>query len=232
MRMSPDEEIFFQYGFVKINFTLVATWVVMLIMVAGAILITRKLSTGIKISRWQNMLEIIVLAINEQIKEIGLKDARKYIGFLGTLFLFLFISNLLTILPVYESPTGSLSTTAALAVCVFFAVPLFNIKEFGIVGYLKSYLKPTFFMLPFHIINEFSRTVALAVRLFGNMMSGAVILAILLSITPLIFPIVMNVFGLLVGTVQAYIFSILAAVFIAAAAQESGKRKKNNLKKK
>lgn len=222
MRMSPDEEIFFQYSFIKINLTLVATWLVMLIMVVGAILITRKLSTGTKISRWQNMLEIIVLGIKEQIEEIGLKESKKYIGFLGTLFLFLFISNLLTIMPVYEPPTGSLSTTAALAVCVFFAVPFFNIVEFGLIGYLKSYLRPTFFMLPFHIINEFSRTVALAVRLFGNMMSGVIILAILLSITPLIFPIVMSVFGLLVGTVQAYIFSILAAVFIAAAAQESG----------
>jgi F-type H+-transporting ATPase subunit a len=223
--MSPDEEIFFQYGFVKINLTLVTTWLVMLIMVAGAILITRKLSSGIKISRWQNILEIIVLGIKEQIEETGLKDAGKYIGFLGTLFLFMFVSNLLTILPLYEPPTGSLSTTAALAVCVFFAVPAFNIREFGIIGYLKSYLKPTFLMLPFHIINEFSRTVALAVRLFGNMMSGVVIIAILLSITPLIFPIVMNVFGLILGTVQAYIFSILAAVFIAAAAQESERKR-------
>jgi F-type H+-transporting ATPase subunit a len=225
MRMSPDEEIFYQIGFIKINFTLVTTWVIMIIMVVGSILITRKLKTGIKIPRWQNILEIIVLGIKQQIEEIGLKKAVNYIGFLGTLFLFLFLSNLLTLLPIYEPPTGSLSTTAALAVCVFFAVPVFNIREFGIVGYLKSYLKPTFFMLPFHIINEFSRTVALAVRLFGNMMSGVVILAILLSITPLIFPIVMSAFGLLVGTVQAYIFSILAAVFIAAAAQESGKEK-------
>lgn len=225
MRMSPDEEIFYQIGFIKINFTLVTTWVIMIIMVVGSMLITRKLKTGMKIPRWQNILEIIVLGIKQQIEEIGLKKAVNYIGFLGTLFLFLFLSNLLTLLPIYEPPTGSLSTTAALAVCVFFAVPVFNIREFGIVGYLKSYLKPTFFMLPFHIINEFSRTVALAVRLFGNMMSGVVILAILLSITPLIFPIVMSAFGLLVGTVQAYIFSILAAVFIAAAAQESGKEK-------
>lgn len=225
MRMSPDEEIFYQIGFIKINFTLVTTWLIMIIMVVGSMLITRKLKTGMKIPRWQNILEIIVLSIKQQIEEIGLKKAVNYIGFLGTLFLFLFLSNLLTLLPIYEPPTGSLSTTAALAVCVFFAVPVFNIREFGIVGYLKSYLKPTFFMLPFHIINEFSRTVALAVRLFGNMMSGVVILAILLSITPLIFPIVMSAFGLLVGTVQAYIFSILAAVFIAAAAQESGKEK-------
>jgi F-type H+-transporting ATPase subunit a len=223
MRMSPDELVLFEYGFVKINFTIVTTWAIMLIMVVGSILATRKLSTGMKISRWQNILEIIVLGIKQQIEEIGLQQARKYLGFLGTLFLFLFLANLMTVLPVYEPPTGSLSTTAALAVCVFFAVPVFNIMDYGFINYLKSYLKPSPFMLPFHIINEFTRTVALAVRLFGNMMSGVVILAILLSITPLIIPLVMNVFGLLIGTVQAYIFSTLATVFIAAAAQESKK---------
>lgn len=221
MRISPDQEIFFQYGFFKINFTMVTTWIIMAIMVIGSILITRRLKHGTKISRWQNILEIIVLGIKGQIEEIGLKNSRKYMAFLGTLFLFLFISNLMIILPLYEPPTGSLSTTAALAVSVFFAVPMFNIREFGLINYLKGYLKPTFFMLPFHIINEFSRTVALAVRLFGNMMSGTVIVAILLAITPLVFPIIMSVFGLLVGTVQAYIFTILATVFIAAAAQES-----------
>jgi F-type H+-transporting ATPase subunit a len=223
MRMSPDEAILFQAGFVKINVTIVTTWVIMIIMVVGSILITRRLSSGMKIPRWQNILEIIVLGIKRQIEEVGLRKSEKYISFLGTLFLFLFLSNLFTILPIYEPPTSSLSTTGALAICVFVAVPLFNIREHGLVNYLNSYLKPTFFMLPFHIISEFSRTLALAVRLFGNMMSGVMIVAILLTITPFIFPIVMTIFGLLVGTVQAYIFSILASVFIAAAAQESMK---------
>ncbi len=230
MKLSPDEEIFFQSGFVKINYTLVTTWIVMLVLVVGALLITRNLSTGRKIPRWQNILEIIVLTVKEQIEEIGLKNAGKYIAFIGTLFLFLFVSNLMTILPLYKTPTSSLSTTSALAVCVFVSVPLFNIAEYGIAGYFKSYLEPSVFMAPFHLITEFSRTVALAVRLFGNMMSGEVILAILLSITPLIFPVIMNVLGLLVGTVQAYIFSVLAAVFIAAAAQESGNIPKENNK--
>jgi F-type H+-transporting ATPase subunit a len=100
---------------------------------------------------------------------------------------------------------------------VFVAVPYFGIEEQGVGNYLKSYAKPTLIMLPFNIISELSRTLALAVRLFGNMMSGAMIIAILLSITPLIFPIVMVLLGLLTGMVQAYIFSILAAVYIAAA---------------
>ena len=120
-------------------------------------------------------------------------------------------------IPGYEPPTGSLSTTAALALCVFVAVPLFGIMDQGVGGYLKSYLEPTFIMLPFNLISELSRTLALAVRLFGNMMSGAMIIAILLTITPLFFPVVMTALGLLTGMVQAYIFSILAAVYIAAA---------------
>ena len=141
----------------------------------------------------------------------------KYLGFLGTLFLFVAAANLCTVIPGYEPPTGSLSTTAALALSVFVAVPLFGIEEQGMGGYLKSYLEPTFIMLPFNIISELSRTLALAVRLFGNMMSGAMIIGILLTITPFIFPIFMTALGLLTGMVQAYIFSILAAVYIAAA---------------
>ena len=147
----------------------------------------------------------------------GLHQPREYIGFLGTLFLFVSSASLCTIIPGYEPPTGSLSTTAALALCVFVAVPLFGMEEQGLGGYLKSYIEPTVIMLPFNIISELSRTLALAVRLFGNMMSGAMILSILLTITPFIFPIAMSVLGLLTGMVQAYIFSILAAVYIAAA---------------
>jgi F-type H+-transporting ATPase subunit a len=170
-------------------------------------------------SRWQNFLEIIVTAIEKQIEEVGLPHPEKYIGFLGTLFLFVAMANLFTVIPGYEPPTGSLSTTVALALCVFVAVPLFGIKNQGMGGYLKSYVEPTVIMLPFNIISELSRTLALAVRLFGNMMSGAMIIAILLTITPFVFPIVMTALGLLTGMVQAYIFSILAAVYIAAAAR-------------
>jgi F-type H+-transporting ATPase subunit a len=227
MRISPDDVILFEYGFVKLNFTIVATWALMVFMVIGSVCVTRKLVISTKISRWQSILEMIISSIKNQIEEVGLHKAEKYIGFLGTLFLFLFVSNLFTILPIYEPPTGSLSTTSALAISVFFAVPVFNVMEHGVLNYLKSYVKPLPIMLPFHIISEFSRTLALAVRLFGNMMSGVMILGILLTITPLIFPIVMTVFGLLTGSVQAYIFTILASVFIAAAAHESEKGFKN-----
>jgi F-type H+-transporting ATPase subunit a len=209
--------IFWRHGGLKLNGTIVFTWGLMFVLAVGSKLITRKLSTDLKRSRWQNFLEIIVTAIEKQIEEVGLPHPEKYIGFLGTLFLFVAMANLFTVIPGYEPPTGSLSTTVALALCVFVAVPLFGIKNQGMGGYLKSYVEPTVIMLPFNIISELSRTLALAVRLFGNMMSGAMIIAILLTITPFVFPIVMTALGLLTGMVQAYIFSILAAVYIAAA---------------
>ena len=217
MHLSPDEIIFWQHGFFKLNATIVFTWAVMLVLAVGSKLITRHLSIGLKRARWQNLLEIVVIAIESQIEDVGLSHPGKYLGFLGTLFLFVAMSALCTIIPGYQPPTGSLSTTVALALCVFVAVPLFGIGEQGLIGYLKLYVQPTFIMLPFNIISELSRTLALSVRLFGNMMSGTMIMAILLSITPFIFPIVMTALGLLTGMVQAYIFFILATVYIAAA---------------
>ena len=223
MRLSPDELIFWKYGFVKLNCTIVTTWALMLAMTLGAKLITRRVAVTGSISGWQSFLEIVVTTIQEQIKEVGLQQPKKYLSFIGTLFLFIAVANLCAILPGYEPPTGSLSTTTALALSVFVAVLFFGIDEQGLGGYLKSYLKPTFLMLPFNIISEFSRTFALAIRLFGNIMSGTMIVGILLTIAPLIFPIFMDLLGLLTGMVQAYIFSILTTVYIAAATRTSEK---------
>jgi F-type H+-transporting ATPase subunit a len=217
VHLTPDALIFWQHGFLKLNATIVFTWGLMLMLALGSKLITRKLSTDLARTRWQNLLEIVVTGIEKQIEEVGLPHPRKYIGFLGTLFLLLATASVCTVIPGYEPPTGSLSTTVALALCVFVAVPFFGIEEQGLGGYLKAYAEPTVIMLPFNIISELSRTLALAVRLFGNMMSGVLIIAILLSITPFLFPIVMTALGLLTGMVQAYIFTILAAVYIAAA---------------
>jgi F-type H+-transporting ATPase subunit a len=229
MDLSPDQTIFWEYGFITINLTLVTTWGVMLVLIVSSWLVTRKLRTDIQISRWQCFLEMIVTGINTQIEEVGLSKPERYIGFIGTLFLFIFVSNIGIILPGYSPPTGSLSTTAALALSVFLAVPFFGISKSGFGGYLKSYLQPTWIMLPFNIIGEVSRTLALAVRLFGNIMSGGMIVAILLSISPFIFPIIMNMLGLLTGTVQAYIFSILATVYIAAAIRNSKEKTKSKV---
>lgn len=224
MNLSSDQVIFWQYGFVTINLTLVTTWGIMLFMVVGSALITRKLKTGLRISRWQAALEIIVTGINTQIEEVGLRKPSNYIGFIGTLFLFIAISNTAIFFPGYQPPTGSLSTTAALSLCVFLAVPFFGVEKTGMLGYLKTYLQPTFIMLPFNIISDITRTLALAVRLFGNIMSGGMIVGILLSISPFIFPVIMNILGLLTGLVQAYIFSILATVYIAAVVSKPDKQ--------
>ena len=219
MHLSPDQIIFWQYGVIKLNATIVYTWLLMLVLVAGSAFITRRLSHGLQRSHWQNILEIVVTTLEQQLKDLGLRHARTYIGFLGSLFLLVACADIGTIIPGFEPPTGSLSTTTALALCVFIAVPFYGIRNQGMLGYLKTYTKPTIIMLPFNLISELSRTLALAVRLFGNMMSGAMIIAILLVITPLIFPIIMTLLGLLTGLVQAYIFFVLAAVYIAAATQ-------------
>lgn len=221
MRLSPDQWIFLQHGFFKLNATLLFTWAIMAVLVIASALATRRLRGEERVSRWQSLLEIVVLGIRDQIGSIGLADPGRYIGFLGTLFLFIAFSNFCIIFPGYEPPTGSFSTTAALAIAVFIAVPIFGIRAAGWKGYLHSYVQPSFILLPFNIISEFSRTLALAVRLFGNIMSGSMIVAILLVIAPLFFPVLVNALGLLTGMVQAYIFSILATVYIAAAAGES-----------
>ena len=217
MEISPDNIIFWQWGFIKLNATIVFTWLVMFLLVLVSWLITRNLKVKPQISRWQNILEIIVDAINQQIREVSQQEPSQYLPFIGTLFLFIVVANMLTIVPGYQPPTGSLSTTAGLALCVFVAVPLFGILNRGLLGYLRNYIQPTPLMLPFNIISEFSRTLALAVRLFGNIMSGTMLVAILLSLVPLFFPILIRLLGLLIGIIQAYIFAILAMVYIASA---------------
>jgi F-type H+-transporting ATPase subunit a len=186
-------------------------------------LATKNLTIGPKISRWQNFLEVIVGYIRQQVKEITQQNPDPFIPFLGTLFLFISISGILTIIPGFQPPTGSLSTTSALAICVFFAIPIFGIAKKGTRAYFKQYLEPSIFMMPFNVIGDFSRTLALAVRLFGNVMSGTLIVAVLLIITPLFVPIVMQVLGLLIGQIQAYIFTVLAAVYIASATRIESK---------
>jgi len=221
--ITPDTVVYWQWGPVVISATLVFTWVTMAILVGVSILVTRNLSEGFDLGRGQNLLEAVVSTIRDQIREISHQDPERFLSFIGTLFLFIVLSNILGVIPGYRSPTGSLTTTAALSVCVFVAVPLFGIWDKGLSGYLKNYIRPTPIMLPFNIIGEISRTLALAVRLFGNVMSGHLIAAILLGVVPLFFPVLMNAFSLLIGVIQAYIFSVLAMVYIASATAASKK---------
>jgi F-type H+-transporting ATPase subunit a len=217
VELSPDEVVFWRWGFVSVNETIVFTWLVMALLVLLAWLSTRRLTVDPPIPRMQNLIETIIGYMKGQISEIAQMDPDRYLPFIGTLFLFISVANLLEIVPGYTTPTSSLSTTAALAICVFFAVPIYGISRLGVVGYLRHYTKPTPLMLPFNIIGELSRTLALAIRLFGNMMSESMLIAILLTIAPLFLPVLLELLGLLIGQVQAYIFGVLATVYIASA---------------
>jgi F-type H+-transporting ATPase subunit a len=219
MELSPDGIIFWQTGAFKLNLTIAMTWLNMLLLSGGSALVTRRLRDDGQLSRWQNLLEVLVSGIEQQIADMGLAPPREFLPFLGTLFVFVLFANLLAVVPGYRPPTGSLSTTAALAISVFVAVPWWGIRRRGLRGFFGLYIKPSIFMLPFNILGELSRTLALAVRLFGNIMSGSMIAGILLTVTPLFFPVVMQLLGLITGVIQAYIFAILAAVYIAAAAK-------------
>lgn len=221
MRISPDQTVFFHRGVVSVNLTLAATWAVMALLALVSWSATRGYGREGAPARRLLILETAVALILDQIKDLGFASPRKYLPFLGTLFLFIAAANFLSILPGYEPPTASLSTTGALAACVFLAVPVFGIAERGWRGYLARFLRPNPVMLPFNVLGEFTRTLALAVRLFGNVMSETVIAAILLGVAPLFFPVLVKILGLLTGMVQAYIFAILAGVYIAAAAQAS-----------
>ncbi len=217
MKLSPDETVLWQWGPLHINATIAYTWGVMAIVSLGSYLITRRLRDDAPLSRWQNLLEILVTGLRDQIHSASGQAPGKYLPFIGTLFLFIAVSNLLALIPGFEPPTGSLSTTVALALAVLAAVPVYGIAQRGPRAYLAEYLKPTVFMLPMNILGEISRTVALAMRLYGNIMSGGLIGAILLLVAPFFVPIPLQLLGLVTGLVQAYIFAVLAMVFIASA---------------
>jgi len=217
MNLSPDQITMFQAWGLPINATIFYTWVVMALLTIESWLITRNLRPEVPPNRWRTTLEVIVLGIQTQIEEIAQGPTRHLLYYVGTLFLFVATSNLLLVVPGFSPPTSSLSTTTALALSVLIAVPLFGVNSRGLGGYLKTYLEPSFIMLPFNIVSEVSRGVSLAIRLYGNIMSGGVIAAILLSVAPFFFPVVMDVLGLLTGMIQAYIFAILATVYISSA---------------
>lgn len=217
MEITPDQLIYWQWGPVRVSATLVWTWVVMAVLVAASWALSRGLRADGELTHGQNVLEAVVSMILTQIREVSGQRAEPVLPFVGTLFLFILMSNVLTIVPGFRAPTSSLSTTAALAISVFVAVPAFGIASHGLRGYLAQYAQPSLLILPFTVMGEISRTLALALRLFGNMMSGTVAAALLLSLAPLLFPAIMQAFGLIIGVIQAYIFAVLATVYIASA---------------
>ncbi|MBV1757054.1 MAG: F0F1 ATP synthase subunit A [Dethiosulfatibacter sp.] len=224
MNLDPSDIIYFQWKFVTISATLVFTWITMIILTIVSYLITRNLKSGPEITKGQNALEAFIIVIKKQIQDVSRQDPGKYLPFIATLFIYIIVANILSVVPGYIAPTGSLNTTIALSLCVFLAVPAFGIASQGVTGYLKQYIKPTVIMLPFNIISEFSRTLSLAIRLYGNVMSASIIITILIGVIPIFFPVIMQLLGLLTGVIQAYIFAILAIVYIGSATKKEAKK--------
>jgi F-type H+-transporting ATPase subunit a len=213
-----SDPVLFQIGPMPITGSLVTTWVIMLLLILGCLWM--KLRLKIRPSTWQVVVEALVVAIRDQIRQIIRRDPDPYIAYVGTLGIFILVSNYAGLIPLVSSPTAVLNTPVALAITVLFAVPYFGIRSQGVAGYLKTYIKPNPIMLPFNIVSELSRTVSLAVRLFGNMMSGQIIGGVILILIPFFFPVVFHVLGMVTSLIQAYIFAILATVYIGAALRE------------
>lgn len=216
MHGSPlTSPVFFHVGPVAITGAVVTTWVIMLALAMFCALVTRRLRK--RPDARQAVLEIVVTGIAAQIEDVIGKDARPFLPLLGTLFIFLAVANLSGLLPGVKAPTATLETPAALALIVFFSVHFFGVRARGLRGYLASFAEPRLIMLPLNIMSEVTRTFSMMVRLFGNIMSGEFIIALVVALAGLFVPIPLMVLEILVGLVQAYIFTVLATVFIGAA---------------
>ena len=207
--------VLFHLGPVAITRPVVTTWALMAVLGLVSWFVTRRLA--LHPDRRQAVVELIVASIIDQIQEVIRKDPRPFLPILGTLFVFLVAANLSGVLPGVEAPTGKLETPAALALIVFASVHFFGVRARGALGYLASFAKPKLIMLPLNIVSEITRTFSLMVRLFGNVMSGEFIIALVVALAGLFVPIPLMALEILVGVVQAYIFTVLATVFIGAA---------------
>ena len=207
--------VLFHLGPVAITRPVVTTWAIMAVLTLGSWFVTRRLTP--LPDRRQAVVELVVTGIIGQVEEVIRKDPRPFLPILGTLFIFLVAANLSGVLPAVQAPTGTLETPAALALIVFGSVHFFGLRARGPVGYLASFAKPKAIMLPLNIVSEITRTFSLMIRLFGNVMSGEFIIALIVGLAGLFVPIPLMALEILVGLVQAYIFTTLATVFIGAA---------------
>lgn len=207
--------IVFMLGPIPISFAVLVTWGIMAVLTVVFWLTCRDFKT--RPGRWQTAMELLVTGIDQQIGEIIQDKKLHFLPLIGTLFIFIAIANLVDLLPGLSAPTATLETSAALAMITFFSVHYVGISTRGLAEYLKSFLKPNIIMLPFTLLSQFTRTFSMMVRLFGNMMSGQFLIGLLLMFAGLLLPIPLMVLHVLISLLQAYIFAILATVFIAAA---------------
>ena len=208
----------FHLGPVPITEAVLATWTIMVVLVLGGILISSRLT--LIPSATQAAFELVVDTVDGQIRDTMRAEPAPYRAFIGTLFAFIFVANWSTLIPGVEPPTAHIETDAALALLVFLAVIWFGIRAGGVRGYLATFASPSPIMIPLNFIESLTRTFSLLVRLFGNVMSGVFMIGIILSLAGLLVPIPLMALDLLTGAVQAYIFAILAMVFIAGAVSE------------
>ena len=230
-----DSPVVFHLGPVPFTEEVVTTWGIIAVLGLGAYLSTRGLRTRLASTtgphagppahpgRAQAAVEAIFVLLEDQIRGVVQSDPAPLLPFIGTLFLFLAVANLSSLVPGVKAPTASLETPAALALIVFFAVHAYGIREKGPWRYLKSFAQPSVVMLPLNVLSEITRTFSMMIRLFGNMMSHEFILGVVVTLVGLFVPIPFMALGILIGLIQAYIFAILATVFIGAA-MESGKK--------
>ncbi len=211
-----DQPVVFHVGPIPVTKPVVVTWGLIAVMALGSRLLTRNLR--VRAGRGQAAAELLVTTIENQLGEVIPNGGRRYLPLLGTMFIFLVLSNASGIVPGLQAPTAHLETPAALAVVVFLSVQVAGFRRHGFLGYLKEFAKPSLLLLPLNILSELTRTFSLMIRLFGNVMSGEFIIAIVLGLAGLIVPLPLMGLELLTGLIQAYIFTTLAAVFIAAAA--------------
>ena len=212
-----ENEFFYALGPVVIGVSIMTTWGIMLMIMAIAWFSTRRL---VMLPGFlQTTVEGIVATIDEAISAVAPEHGRQIMPFIATLWLFLIISNLVGLIPGLHSPTRDLSVTSALAVLVFFSVHWYGIKTLGLKNYLHHYLTPSPILLPFHIISEFTRTLALAIRLFGNMMSLEMAAMLILLVAGFLAPIPILMLHIIEALVQAYIFGMLALIYLAGAMQ-------------
>lgn len=216
MESSPlTQVVVFSAGAVPITLTVVTTWAIMLVLAVLCWIASRRLS--LHPGGWQTFVELVVETIAEQLRDVINRDPEPFLPLIGTLLIFLTVANVSGVLPGVEPPTARIETDAALGVIVFFSVHVYGIRARGLGGYLRAYLKPSPFLLPLNVLSEFTRIFSLMIRLFGNVMSHGFVIAIVISLAGLLVPIPIMALAILIGLVQAYIFTVLAAVFIGAA---------------
>jgi F-type H+-transporting ATPase subunit a len=206
-------ETVFRLGPLQITATVITTWVIMAALWLAGWLVTRRLAP--EPGTLQTAAEGVVGAIEEAIRAVAPEETPLLLPFIGSLWVFLVIANLCGLIPGVHSPTRDLSATSALAVLVFLSTHWFGIRDQGVRGYLKHYLTPTPLMLPMHVISEITRTIALAVRLFGNMMSLEMTALLVLLVAGFLAPIPILMLHILEALVQAWIFGMLAMLYIA-----------------